>query len=187
MKEPILITPATFHALEPAMIMDTPELRIVNTDENLIVADLIDAAVEAYEEHTGQALRLSTWDLYIDEFPGNGDPIEIPKAPLDSVEAITYQDSTGIEQTLSSATYVVDATNQRQLGRVWLASSATWPATYDQKNAIKIRFDAGFADPNSIPAIIKRGLLLKIQELYDGDDRSKFYESCWRPYRRVPV
>lgn len=169
------------------MIMDNPELRIVNTDENLIVADLIDGAEGAYEEYTGNALRLSTWDLYLDEFPGNGDPIEIPKAPLVSVESITYQDSTGIEQTLSTAMYVVDASNQKQLGRIWLANNQAWPSTYDQKNAIKVRFDAGFEDMVSIPAIIKRGLLLKIQELYDGDDRSKFYESCWRPYRRVPV
>jgi hypothetical protein len=50
-----------------------------------------------------------------------------------------------------------------------------------------VRFVAGYADPSEIPPRVIDGLMLKIQELYDGIDRQSAYESCWMADRRIPV
>ena len=50
-----------------------------------------------------------------------------------------------------------------------------------------MRFEAGFADADAIPPVIRQGLIWKVQEMYDGDNRSAAYESCWKPFKRMYV
>lgn len=183
MKEAVLITPAGFNAFAFADIQSSPELRIQNASEETDVENMIEVAQEAYEIYSGNILRSSVWDLYLDEFPD--DFIETP-APLVSVGGLYYLDAAGVEQTWAASNYVVDTTS-RLIGKISRAFGIAWPAVYGQKNAVRVRFTAGYASAAAIPEIIKRGLIARIQEIYDGDDRSKMYESMWRAYRRVPV
>jgi uncharacterized phiE125 gp8 family phage protein len=177
-----LVTAASFKPLEVAAIKIRPELRIADTEDDLVLADMIQSAIEAYEEFTDNILCESVWDLYYDAFPRE---LETP-APLISVASISYLDSAGTSLPMASSVYSVD-TASKLYGRVTLKASQSWPALNGQGNAINIRCTIGYANANAIPQRIKDGLILKIQELHDGMDTRVAYENCWRSFVRTPV
>ncbi len=175
----VLITPATWLPFEVEAIKDRPELRLSGiTEDDVTVAEAIQAAVEAYQEYTRRILCRSTWDLYLDEFPEDDDVIETP-APLASVESLKYVDSSGTTITLASSEYCV-GTADPLAGRIQkIGSSTAWPLALERIDSVIVRFIAGYSCPNEIPRMIKDGLLLKIQEIMDGVDRSAAYEAKW--------
>lgn len=179
----LLVTPAIFKPLEVEAIKSRPELRIAGSVDNVNIADMLQSAIEEYEDFTDHILCLSGWDLYLDEFP-DGD-IETP-APLVSVESIEYLDQAGALQTVDESIYVVDARNP-VFGRIVLAYGQSWPTALAQANSVIVHFTAGFTNSNSISQRVKDGLLLKIQELYTGVDLSQAYEACWSSNRRIHV
>lgn len=180
----ILVTPATFKPLEVEAVKVRPELRIASATDNIVVADMIQSAIEAYEEYTNGVLCRSTWDLYLDRFP-RGREFETP-GPLASITSITYLDSSGASQTLATSVYTVDITIPF-VGRIALKSGECWPGTYSEPNAVIIRAAIGYANAAAIPQKIKDGLLAKIQELYYGIDMSAKYLNDWRNHRIIPV
>jgi uncharacterized phiE125 gp8 family phage protein len=187
----VLVTEATFSPFRVEDIQNRPELRSTSTADLSYLEGYIKSAVEAYEEYTNSILCQSTWDLYLDEFP-DGD-IETP-GPLISVTSIKYKDTANIEQTFSTDDYNYDVTNPLA-GRIALESGEEWESTYGNINDVVIRFVAGYATANAIPQRIKDGLILKMQELYDGVQADSWgrasnitsYEACWSRYRRIPI
>lgn len=180
----VLVTAATFKPFERDQVKTRPELRLASTTDDRVIDDLIESAVEAYEEYTNNILRQSTWDLYFDSFP-DGDEFETP-APLVSVTSIKYKDTADVEKTFSASYYNVDTTNPIS-GRIALEYGECWESTYGNINDVVVRIVAGYASANAIPRRIKDGLLLKMQEIYYGTDLSAAYESCWANYRRFPI
>jgi uncharacterized phiE125 gp8 family phage protein len=182
----VLVTAAAFKPLEVDIIKARPEIRgLVGDDDNLLVADNLESAIAAYEEYTNNVLCSSEWDLYLDRFPRHHGDIETP-GPLASVDSIKYQDSADTQKEISSSYYVVDTTNPLA-GRISLAYGQCWEVAYDEINAVVVRFIAGYANQNSIPRLIKDGLIAKIQELFSGVDMSGVYEDNWFNYRRRPI
>lgn len=121
------------------------------------------------ERHTRRALLTQTWELQLEEFPD--DEIELPLPPLQSVTSITYKDTSGAWQTLSAASYVVDAPAGfvAERGRVSLAYGQKWPSTYEEEVAVKVRFVAGYGSAeSSIPRDIQAAVLLWVGDLYDA-------------------
>lgn len=122
-------------------------LRRDDSDEDTLISGLILAAtghVEGRTGYTGRALCPQTWDFYLSEFPSDPSKlIEIPLPPLIAVDSITYLDRDGAEQTLATTVYEVNtATAPASLG---LKQDQTWPETRQAWNAVKIRFQAGYA------------------------------------------
>lgn len=179
----VLITPATFKPLEVEAIKVRPELRVTETIDDLILADHLEGAIGAYQDYTNNILCLSTWDLYLDEFP-EGD-IETP-GPLSSVESLKYYDSTGNLQTFSAANYIVDGTVPL-MGRISLIPGNSWPSTDGRVNSVIVRLLAGYSSPNAIPQRIKDGLIMKIHELYDVVNCENAYFENWKANKRFSV
>jgi uncharacterized phiE125 gp8 family phage protein len=168
-----LITAA---AAEPITLAEAKaHLRVVDNDEDLVIALLIKAARDAAETFTGRALVTQTWDLYLDAFPAATAEIKIPLPPLQSVVSVKYDDAAGVEQTLGTGLYTV--ANVNDVGWV-LPKSTGWPQTIDAVNAVRIRFISGYApDANSppdlaanIPPSIKAAMLLIIGALYENKE-----------------
>lgn len=117
----------------------------ITTDDDLISAQMV-AARNLVETLTGanvpryRVLMATTFDVRMDEFP-YCDFIHLPCVPLISVTSITYIDSNGVSQTLSTSLYTVDYPQSR----IHLAYGEDWPATRDQVNAVTVRFVAGQA------------------------------------------
>lgn len=133
----------------------------VNTTSDPILNILIAAARQYAELVLKRYLITQTIDYYLDCF----DDWEIKLPPLQSVTEITYVDSAGSTQTLSSDLYLVDAVSTP--ARITPAYLQVWPVTRDQPNAIKIRFIAGYGTASAVPQCIKNWMLLRIKQMYD--------------------
>jgi uncharacterized phiE125 gp8 family phage protein len=141
-------------------------LRIDHVEEDGEIDDLITMATEDVEAYTGRALITQTHDLYLDYFPRDNRPVKVPKPPLQSITSITYTDSNGTSgTTFASTKYVVDTVSE--IGRIGLKSGETWPSTYDEINAVTIRFVCGYGTTqDTVPAKIKQRMKILISELY---------------------
>lgn len=139
-----------------------------NTTADPELTRLITAVRERAELATQRALITQTWDLVLDEFPGDG-YIEIPKPPLSSVTHVKYRDTAGTLQTWGSSNYIVEAPSgpRARRGRVSLAFGVTWPATYGQAGDVQVRFVCGYgAAASTVPALIRSAMLADLAALY---------------------
>lgn len=154
------------------------------------------------ENFQNRAYVTQTWDLILDRFPAAG-YIELPKPPLQSLISLTYKDSAGELQTVSfldpsgeplfeTDDYIVDTASEP--GRLVLKSGKSWPTTYDEAQAVQIRFICGYGEVSDVPDEIKQAILLKVADLYEhrgdevGDARiDEVIERLLWPERIVPV
>lgn len=138
-----------------------------NTTGDPIVNALIETAREDAENFTKRALITQTWDLNLDTFPT---VIRIPKPPLVSVTHVKYYDTTGTLQTFSSSSYIVDAPAGPQCleGCISLAPNQSWPSIQTRKNAVTVRFVAGYGAASAVPESIKQAMKLMIGHLYEN-------------------
>lgn len=136
-----------------------------NTTGDPLLNMLIQAARQHAETYLKRALITQTVDLHLDCFPC----WEIKLPPLQSVSAITYFDTNGVEQTLAADQYLVDSTTQP--ARITPAFGLVWPVTQYRNNAVKIRFVAGYGAASAVPACVKNWMLVRIKTLWDGRDQ----------------
>lgn len=128
------------------------------------------AARRWVEARTGLALLPQTWEYWFDAFPGYyGVPyaayLDIPKAPLISVDAVSSYDEDNVATVFDDAGYVVDVVR----GRVLLNADTSWPSDVRRHQAGLIEFTAGFADIDSIPPDVVQAVAEYAGYLWDGD------------------
>lgn len=125
----------------------------------------ISAAREQCEHILGRSVMPQTWELVLDSFPVNND-IQLQYPTIISITSIKYIDVlTNLEVTLASNQYALDKDSEP--GWVMPASGVTWPATADVANAVRVRYQAGYADAASVPTAIKAWTLLAVDYLYN--------------------
>jgi len=140
-------------------------LRADDGDSDEALGALLDAAIGRVDGRhgvLGRALCEQTWELLLDAFPA-GD-VTVPLPPLKQVLSISYLDAAGATQTVSSATYVVDAASEP--GVIALKPGQTWPATLAQRNAVAVQFKAGYGAAAAVPANLKAAIKLIAGDLY---------------------
>lgn len=148
-------------------------LRVDGTDDDVLIATLIEAARAYVETFTGRALITQQWELTLDAFP-NGDryvdgrlreskissipgrEIILPRAPLASVQSVKYYDTAGTLQTFSSASYFTDT--RAEPGRVVLNEDYDWPETQVRPNAIIVAYTVGYGTPSQVPQVLRTAL-----------------------------
>ena len=139
--------------------------RVDSYDLDGRIAGLILSAREWAQAFTGRHIRTQTWDLTLDSFPI---VIEVPAFPVQSITSIKYDDANGVEQTLSAGAYQTD------LLAPWptIEAKASWPATYDQPNAVRVRFVSGYADNHPDLSVFREAMLLHVEAHLDRDPRA---------------
>lgn len=142
-------------------------LRVDGDAEDDLITALIATARAELEFETGRALLTQTWALWLDAWP-EGDVLEVPLPPLQSVGAITYFDADDTETELDSGLYFVDTASEP--GRIALRAGACWPATVLRPiNGVCVEFDAGYGDAGAdVPAKLLTALKLLIAWLYEN-------------------
>lgn len=138
------------------------QLRILHSDEDDLLNRFIVAARNYVEAITGRALITQTWDLTLDDFPARESGlIELPKAPLQSVTSVTYTDTAGDPQTWDAGEYVVSTASR--VGKIYPAYGYQWPSTQAQREAVAVRFVAGYGDDvDDVPDDIRHAILMLI-------------------------
>ena len=158
---PVLVTAPT---VEPIGVEETKlHLRLDYDNEDSWVGQQIAAARAYVEDMTGRQLVTATRKLILDYFPCG---IELPQAPLLTVTGITYVDTDGDTQTLSTDIYTVDTDSVP--GRVYLAYNQSWPDTRQQPKAVEITYTCGYGDPCDVPEGIKSIMKLLIGGWYEN-------------------
>lgn len=155
--------------VEPISLIEAKDhLRVDLADEDALIAGLITAAREFFEDDTGRQLAAATRVLTLDRFPSSRHtPIELPRPPLRSVTSITYLDTGGAEQTWPAAEYAVKKQNgpMAQPGRIFPAADYSWPHTQAVPGAVTITYEAGYLD-GTVPESLRSALLLILGDLY---------------------
>lgn len=170
-----LVTPPTAY---PVTIADVKAHAVITIpqDDSFIGNVLIPAATEYAQAVQKRQLMPATWRLSMRRFPVGDRPIPLPLPPLVSIASITYIDSAGALQTMSSALYGsnVDA----EPGFVAPIYAGYWPATREGDiDVVAITYVAGYGATNAaalsaIPASTKLGILMDCAERYrnrEGD------------------
>lgn len=167
-----VITPP---AVEPVSLVQAKAWCRVDTDDtsqDAVITMLIKAMREYAENITRRAFVERTLELTLERFGGE---IELPRAPLISVDWIKYYDVNGDLQTLSAALYEVNT--YEQPGEVRPIATASWPATGLVYNAVQIRYRAGYAENGesgsptdlayNVPAAVKVWMQARLATLYE--------------------
>lgn len=154
-------------AVEPVEVSEVKLHSRIDTDaDDAKIAVLIKAAREFLESVTNRQFITATYTLTMDRFPG-GDDIELPIAPLQSVESIKYLDASGNQQTLSGTAY--DAViHDDGYGHVYVDRSVGWPSVGDYRNAVEIIYTCGHGDTAAtVPERIKQAIYLLVAHWYE--------------------
>lgn len=167
---------ATAPSVEPITTAEAKtHLRVTHSNDDDYIDTLIEAAREYVESFTGRAIIQQTIEYYLDKFPANDGPIELPRPELRSITSFSYTDTAQSETALVAGTdYSLDSVPP--FGRLFPEYGKHWPtiALYPV-NPIKITYVAGYADDGSSPADyranvpkgIKHAIKLLVAELYD--------------------
>lgn len=164
----ILTPPAS----EPVTVDEVVDfLRVdveVDGEPPAILSALIQTARGVAEKRTARALITQTLELVLDGFPVAGE-VRIPNPPLQKVEAITYRDAAGSEQTINPSDYVVDSASEP--ARLVPAPGCSWPATQLVPGAVRVQFVAGFGDEGeAVPAGIRTAMLMLVGTWWDSPE-----------------
>lgn len=148
-----LVTAATYEPI--SLDAARAHLKVTHSDEDAQITRWISAARSWCEGFTGRQLCGATWDLSLDVFPGEG--MSLPLAPLRSVTSVSYVDTSGVTQTLSSAYYTVKTFSgpRARPGRFSLAYNYAWPASRSVRDAVTIRFVAGYSATDATAAVAR--------------------------------
>lgn len=153
--------------VEPVTLVDIKkDLRIDHTDDDAQLARYISSAREFIETRIQSKIAEQTLEYSIDEFPAFG--ISLPVGPVQSVTSLVYDDADLVEQTVDTADYYL----QSVLRQPRIFPTGAWPTAVGRIGAVRIQYVAGLT-PGDVPLPIKSALRLKVQELYDGEDRSR--------------
>lgn len=163
----------TAPACEPVSLANAKAWCEVESDEthwDTVIALIIQAARERAEEITGRAFVEREVEVVLDEFPD--DEVELPIVPVRSVDYIRYLDADGAMQTMSGSPSQWREYLGTDYAMVQPLIGEAWPATRDQKAAVRIGFTCGYAVSGSpvdddarralIPAVVKQWMQLRI-------------------------
>ncbi len=136
------------------------------TAEDEYLEDLIEVAGDSFESRLGRAFLTQVWQYTLDRFPSGA--IRLPRAPVQSVDSITYTLEDGTVETLPAAEYVVDLTSTP--ARVYPAPDYSWPTdSLTPMGGVVIEFTAGYGDDAAdVPRAIRHANLLLIGHLFEN-------------------
>lgn len=173
--EPVDSADLAIDPLTVAFVRDQ-HLRAPNGSlEDDYIGRLIKTSLRMAQRITQRKLFTQQWECVTDAFPPACRELEIPLAPLQSIDAITYIDADGNEQTWggSPLPYVVRnptvESNRRAV--LYPAFDVEWPTTRAARDAVTMLVTVGYPETGSplvadVPDDITHGRLLVIGELY---------------------
>ena len=158
---------ATAPATEPVTLDEVKRhlrIELADSDHDLLLTDLMEAARSRCEAFLNRRLVTQTLDYFVDAFPAQ-DFIELPGGRLASVTSLKYTDSDDVETTWTATNYFASTTAEP--GRLNLAFNISWPtATLKPRDAVVVRYVAGYGAASAVPLGIRAGIMLAIGHLF---------------------
>ncbi|MUO82153.1 hypothetical protein GOZ78_00070 [Agrobacterium vitis] len=156
------ITTLTPPQAEPLTLVDVKaQLKIDTDDEDDLLTGLITAARLHLEAETGLCLMSQSLRFYLDDWP-HGEVIQLPKGPVQTIDAVTVFDENGDELHVSLKDHLLDG--QARPSRLWLRDR---PLPGRPINGIEIDFTAGFgAAATDVPDTLRRAMSLHVVAMH---------------------
>ena len=154
----------TAPTVEPVTLEEMKtHLRVGCTADDDYITALIVASRQWCEDYENRAYVTTTITANTFFLPSQ---IILPRPLLQSVTSITYVDTAGDTQTLSSDLYDVDTV--REPGQVVRAYNATYPSVRGDVNGVTIIYKAGYGDTAAdVPERVKAAIKLFCGHLYE--------------------
>lgn len=178
MKSGVVVDPAEYPVSLSEMRDYLRETELTSQDG--VLQSAIAGAVDLFEREVGRKLITQTIEQTFDNFP---DAINFDWVPVSSIESIKFDDTDGVEQTLSSSDYKLDNKGSEQ----WIVPvvGKTWPSTLVSGiNTVRVRYIVGFGAATAVPEDIKNWIKAYTADIYQG--RSALSDSAQKdhPYFR---
>lgn len=165
-------------AVEPVTLAEAKaHLRVTDTAEDVLIANLIKAAREEVEAAAGIALISQDWRLYLDCWPPSG-IVRLRKHPVQLVIQVTVYNLEGIAESIVPPAPNLDRATQP--ARFAVPDTAKAPGR--AMNGIEIDFRAGFGDTGvDVPDGLKRAMLLLVGHWFEhrGAQGSDSQAASW--------
>ena len=133
--------------------------KVTTTAEDSLFDGWISGARQRFEAESGRhPIRVLRERRYHAAFPTL---IELPAPPLLQVVSIQYIDGDGTLTTLSPSDYAVEPEHtdlrvDAEPAVIYPASGVTWPSVTAIRNAVRVRYYAGYGrTPGEVPEIIR--------------------------------
>lgn len=180
-------------------------LRVDHTDDDALIAVFVQTATEMAKQYTRRSLLTEVLELQLDGFPGDDDDrivamgggthtahvatvlggvgeVDLPFGPIQSLDSITTYDRNNSSSVLTSAAYETDLEGWR----VYLNDGYTWPTDLRERDAVRIRYTAGYG-AGSIPLPIVHAIKQHVEGMYECRGACAMPDGCkglLEPYRR---
>jgi len=173
-------------AIEPVSEAEVmAHLRTGSEDELALMLGHIRAARQMVESWTGRALISQSWRWMLDGWPGHTMQdwwdgvragaigagaarfIELPKAPLLSVSAVTLFNDADQPTLWAAANYFADTASTP--GRLVLRNAASVPLPQRSANGLQIDFTCGYGvGPGDVPAPLRQAVLMLTAHYFEN-------------------
>lgn len=135
-------------------------LRVLHSEDDAYIQNLVDAAIAQAEEITSRNLLETVNVFYLDGFVKN---FELPKSPLIAVDSIEYKVPNSEIYTLLPATaYAVN--DVVEPAKILFKESFL---VADGFKSIKVTYRAGY-ESNAVPKPIKQWILMRAATMYEN-------------------
>ena len=176
----------TAPAIEPVSEVEAmAHLRISGEDEQALLMGHIRAARHMVESWTGCAMISQSWRWMLDAWPvasggewwdgvrqgavskGAARFIDMPKAPLVSVNAVTLFDDADQGTVWPAGNYFVDLASSP--GRLVLRNAASAPSPQRSASGLQIDFTCGYgAGQGDVPAPLRQAVLMLAAHYFEN-------------------
>lgn len=181
-------------AIEPVSLAEVKEhLRVDGPEEEPLIVALITTARLTIEHLAGLALISQRWAVLLDSWPETP-AIELPVAPVASIDALRVYDEAGGASLIAADQYFADLASRP--ARLVRSDVSAWPAPGRVANGIEIELTAGFgALPVDVPETLRWAVLMLVGHWFEnraavGADSQLRHmplavHAVLAPYRRV--
>jgi len=142
------------------------DLKIQHNADDELLEDYIAAAcalVGGKSGIVGKVLTAETWQLKLRAASGC---VVLPLSPVQSITSISYFDTENTAQTLDIEDFYLYGDEDSAF--IEPKTGVVWPAVYTRRDAITIRFVAGFGTAAEIPKNITRAIRLIVAHWYEN-------------------
>jgi uncharacterized phiE125 gp8 family phage protein len=138
----------------------------VSTEDG-VLGEYLAAATERAENETGQCLLPRSLRAVGESFPSQR-YLDLERGPVRAITSVQYLDAAGTLQTMASTDYTLDASFYPYAARVCLVNGKDWPAATDGPRAVRVTYDAGFANAASIPRAFLQAIRFLAGHFYEN-------------------
>jgi len=153
-------------AQEPIALADAKlHLRVDVPDDDALITNLITGARSELERGLGRALITQSYTYLLDAWP-DGFAVNLPIAPVHSVDQVRVYALDGSFYALPTSTYLLDGLGSPP--RLIRRGTLSWPVPLQPANGIAIDFTCGHgANPTDVPAALRIATLLLVAHWYE--------------------